>query len=638
MKFNYYSGLLGYGPKGINGTDGLQGLSLYFTDYDVDLNQGVIETAIENNYVLWSTDEPNTPLPGGRVYVSGDLIINTRGVVYEINKTTNTFTETPGQLSKVDFFTTNNSRTDSGFERWFNKGIASVSTGYIVDNINLNTPVAFNYTDSSIYGIPLNNFTRIESTNVISNNSYNNFTLYSIAENSETDDHQAIALIYDPCINTFRLGNVDNSNNIRNVNITFDVSLLKYNRPFRFEKNTSSGYILTNQEINIPFLFDPNFNSRPSSFKSIAHDASVSISWNLSDFCEDPSIKGDLYFYKDVSYNKIYDLVDVSNGTEIILFNVDTSATVTFSSLESESIYKYHMSIKKDGWERLSDVLSVYVKQYPYYITVTDPVSKYLHADASGKFTVGSTYLYDVDINTVIPIGRWSAIASDDWITFKNPSDPSGTTGIYDFDVSLSRNSGSVDRRGYITLRAEGLSDTIITIDQSVYLTKVSFTNDGSILFNPPLVDQTVSIGIKLYAWSRASAGSSGAKYANTDVKSFKNGLLQSSASVEAISTGSVNVTDVSTIYTISNISNIDNINVTVTGDEFADGPDCEYLNPTSYMEGLGWAEIISVSKTAGTGTFIIDSSKYFYNKRIRTLCALQKGTSTTEPLPPVAP
>lgn len=634
MKFKYSPGLIGYGPRGTDGSSGLPGMSIYFTDYDIFINKSYIETAIENNYVLWTTAEPNTLLTQGRKYNTGDLLMDTRGVIYEINKSTNTFTQTPGQLSKVEYFTTNNSRTSNGFERWFNFNSPTTSEGYLIDNLNIKNLVNFKYEDSSIYGIQEKNFTRIEGSDV-SKNGYNTFTLYSSGENSNTDDHKSIALVYNQPENEFRLGNVDNSTgNIRNTCLTFDVSLLKHNRPFRFDKDTCSGYVITNREINVPLLFDPNFNPRPITFQNFyATSTLIRIKWDLQEFCLDPSISGDLHFYESVSSDTVYSLSDIRNN-EIILHNVNNYASVWFTNLSTGKVYNYHMIIKKDGWERSSDKLSAYTGTSSYNIAVTDPASKHLIADASGWFTPGNTYIYDVDINANIPFGSWEAIPSHSWINLI-PTTPTGSSGVYDFDVSLSRNTGTSSRTGYITLRAEGVTDNVITVDQTASLTTVSFNADGSIVFTPALSDQTVSLVLKLYASSIAKAGIFGYKYANTNVRIIRNGTVQASAEAEAISTGLVNVYDISSNHSIINLSSVDNVAVTVAGDEFADGPDCSYFSPTDYMEGLGWAKIVSATKTSGSGAINIGSDSYFYNKRVRTTCTLQKGVSSTEPISP---
>jgi len=55
MKFQYSPGLLGYGAKGGDGSAGLQGLALYFTDFDPVFDLLRIEDCIENDFVMWSS-------------------------------------------------------------------------------------------------------------------------------------------------------------------------------------------------------------------------------------------------------------------------------------------------------------------------------------------------------------------------------------------------------------------------------------------------------------------------------------------------------------------------------------------------------------------------------------------------------
>ena len=762
MKFQYSPGLLGYGPTGSNGTDGFQGMSLYFTDYDTIFNKSTIETAIENNYTLWSNALPNTTLPADRVYITGDLFVNSRGIVYEIDASANTFSETDGQLSKSDYFTTNLIRTDDGVERWFNladlnqvdgsiytaialtnvdldtwtdnspaphysagatvanqyaesasilaqAGILEISCQflknfgnnvtialydnsdvlyqtlwtisasgtyttsitipieinlkikytfnintyyqiyrptlisygsslienyYLIDNTQLSS--TFNYANISIYGINLNNFTRIECTDII-DGSFNAFTLYSTGENLDVDDHRALALVYENNLNVFKIGNIDTTNNVRNTSLTFDVSLLKHNRPFRFNKNTPSDSVLTNLEKNPVLLFDPNFNSAPISFQNYVASANdITINWKLSDFSNDTSVIGDLYFYKEPSLNKTYNLMDVSLGSTMIFHNVDASASVTISQLDKNQYYGYYMLLKNDGWERSSNKLTACADTNLYHMIVKDPVSQTLSADVSGWFST-STYLYTMDVSTFVPT-TWNASTNVDWIKFI-PAIPTGGTGLYSFDVSLYKNTGATVRYGSVILKATSVPDRTVVVTQSAKTTTVTFDAAGNLSFSPALTDLTVSVGIKLYAWARANAGIYRSPYyTDTAVTSYKNGTAQSGIAVQAISDGSEVVIDTSSNHTINNINNTSTVYVYVRGDEYADGPDCTYLSTSNYEEGLGWAEIISITKTSGTGGVAIGANKYWYCKRVHTACALQKNYSSTEPLPPAVP
>jgi len=353
MKYQYSAGLIGYGAKGASGSDGFQGMSMYFTDFDAIFNMANIENAIENNYVLWSSAPPQTSLPLGKTYVTGDLLVDAKGDIFTIDAETFTFSPTVGKFSKVDFFEWLTDTPD-GFGRYYN--INNPSEGYLIDNVRMLTPNDY-VTGKTIYGVPLKEFTRIEYCD-ISENSKNAFSLYSTAENKFVDDNQSLAIVYDVNTESFRIGNVDFLDTIRNTSLTLDASLVIHNRPHNFGLNTPDGNILTNREINPITLFnDPSFNAKPLSFyssSSLAHK--INVYWTLADFASGSGVSGDLYFSKDSSTVKVYNLLDVSEGSSIILHNVEPTGYVTFDGLKIGQRYNYHMMVKQDGWERSSDI------------------------------------------------------------------------------------------------------------------------------------------------------------------------------------------------------------------------------------------------------------------------------------------
>jgi hypothetical protein len=348
MKFQYFGGLIGYGVSGTDGSAGLQGMALYFTDYDPNSNFIAIESAIANNEVLWSTAIPGTKLPGGRVYITGDLFISPRGYIYQINADTDDFIKIEDViLNKADFFEFGKTTGDGQFERWSN--IYSNSIKYIIDN-NKSSENNYLLYPSKIYGIELRDFNRIEYTD----NSNGAFTLYSIGENSGTDDHQALALVRDS--DGFRIGNLGTI--IRNTNLIFDIKLLQIKKEDsnRFHKNTPLGTVLSNSEIAANFLFDPNFVSTPIDFQGSVDVSAITISWNLSSFISEPAIKGDLYFYESsINYlSRAFNLNDVSIAKPVILPDVESTGSVTINNLGIGKFWEYYMLLHKDGWERVS--------------------------------------------------------------------------------------------------------------------------------------------------------------------------------------------------------------------------------------------------------------------------------------------
>ena len=88
---SYAPGKPGFGSRGDDGSMGLPGLSIYFTDYNTTTEAATIRAAITNNNILWK-GLSSTPLPSNRVYATGDLFVDTEGKVYEIDAENDTFT------------------------------------------------------------------------------------------------------------------------------------------------------------------------------------------------------------------------------------------------------------------------------------------------------------------------------------------------------------------------------------------------------------------------------------------------------------------------------------------------------------------------------------------------------------------
>ena len=344
--FSFSPGLLGYGASGSDGSLGLQGMALYFTDFDESQNQIEIMTRIRNNWVLFSNSAPGTILTNGRTYSEGDLFINSRGYVYRITDPSNgTYEITDGAFSKITYLELSNPivSAEGGFtERWLNKN-SSTDTKYIIDN-NFSSRSNYLY-PSKVYGISLKNFTRIEYTDGSA------FSIFKTGQEPGMDDHKSLALVRDN--NSFKLGNTGTT--LRNTNLTFDVSLLTSNRQNNFDINTPIGTILTKSEKNVPLILDPNFIANPSSFTMTPDTSSCLIEWDLRDFSDDPCINGTIIFSKKQSLSGVWD-IDASVFRPLIFHQVDVSGALTITDLSIGTTYQYQMIISKDGWERNSSL------------------------------------------------------------------------------------------------------------------------------------------------------------------------------------------------------------------------------------------------------------------------------------------
>lgn len=422
-KFSYAPGKPGFGSKGDPGDPGKQGLSIYFTDYEPTTQEIIINSKIENNFVLWS-NRPNETLPHNREYVTGDLFIDLLGNTYEIDASSNTFTYLYAALNVGGIFIPLDASTSDGYNRYFN---SNDRQKYIIDNIQTNGDSIF-YTQypGYMYNIPIADYTRIEYTNINFGNKYP-FTLYTIGEN----DNGALAIIYDSDENAFRIGNMNNDI-IRNNSLIFDVSMLGINRILgqnTFNPNTPIGSILTNYEINANCLFTPNFNRNAESFyyelDSVLNKCIIY--WNLTDITNDNSIEANLYFFEEIpSYNGLSFSLDSSALKPMIMYNIPIDGSILISDLKPNTGYKTYIQINKNGWVRKTAELDI----WPVSLDVT--LQNYTfsidsHEDASIR---------------ILTNGLWS------WQIIDNPSDfvtitssPSEGAPIYDGSIYFNVNA-----------------------------------------------------------------------------------------------------------------------------------------------------------------------------------------------------
>ena len=78
-KFNYAPGQPGYGTKGIDGSTGLLGLSIWGTDYNAVSNSVILNSRISSNLDLYSGSGIAIPGYPTRIYQTGDLFIGEMG-------------------------------------------------------------------------------------------------------------------------------------------------------------------------------------------------------------------------------------------------------------------------------------------------------------------------------------------------------------------------------------------------------------------------------------------------------------------------------------------------------------------------------------------------------------------------------
>jgi len=447
MNFEYSSGQVGYGIKGADGSEGLSGMSLYFTDYDPYVDFVIIANAINNNETLISSMPVGTKLSGGRNYVNGDLFVDSRGQIWVINDTTKRYSITPGKLMTGDYFITDGAVTTNGFFRYWN---SDASVKYIIDSVHSKTAKP-NYTSlpQEIYGVLPKNFVRIEYCDVV-NSLRNAFTVYSAGEMELDDDHKSFAIVRELSGNTFRIGNINESNSVRQSNICFDVSSLKKNSVL-IDVNTPTGEILSNSEIKSNSLFTNIFNPAPNSFIASSSTTDASIAWVLSDFTTDPCIYANLYLYEKSPVN-------IESNRIKVFHNLDSSGYVNLSNVVLDTVYGYYISINKNGWIRKSLVKEVKIGEGIKTLTITAPISKILDVSANGSINGASTY----NLQFVTNSSDWSTTA-DSWIKRIPVSGNWLSTAT---DVSVDVNTGGY-REGNIYVTSGPLIESVLVRQES---------------------------------------------------------------------------------------------------------------------------------------------------------------------------
>jgi len=640
-KFSFSPGLLGYGAKGADGSAGLSGLAIYFTDFNPLSDIIPVRSAIGNNEVLWSTSIPGTKLPGGRNYLADDLIIDPRGFIYKIiSPSSGDYINTGMSLNKSVFFQGNSPLivSDNGYIRYFNK---AGSEKFIIDNIFSDVPgINYSLYPSSIYGIYPKNFARIEYSNANNGGLFNGFSVYSSGENIITDDRKSLAIVQKKSLPEFHIGNLDNNNFIRDVDLILDAFSLRYTRESgnRFRNNTPSGTLLTNAEKNTNVLFNNIFNSVPSSFIGTTAPSHVTLDWVLSDFANDPSITGILYFYKKENAFGSFTM-DPSILRPLAFHNVGSSGSVIISGLTLGQTYEYFMNICKDGWERNSAIRQITTSNTPALFTILDPSPPTLTANANGIFTPSSLFRYPVTVSTDSFTGwKLTDIPNPDWISIfysgtTIPIQGSNSPGVYVFDVSLSAYNGWFPRTGDITFTSEAPT-TSISITQKkrppithtvkmVNYTQGQYTYDGNMVsgrieITPPLeAEQSVTIYGHLSAKSAAKGQGFGVQ-ANTQIELLQNNQLISSVFSSANSANDLIVCGTNSLdFTLAGVINTDILEV--RPNIF----DCNFwVLSDEWREGAAYIRLDSVVDADGYDFFEIDDNATYWNvERISCNC-----------------
>jgi hypothetical protein len=280
-KFKYAPGLPGYGTQGDDGEDGLTGLSFYFSDLDGNnqtSNYYIINVKLFENRYLYSNN--NDLLPNNRAYQDGDLFVDKNGIIYEIKPAGvvwgpegTSYYRPSGYILNIASYFSLAGITDlaGSYNRVINTVDNASSVKYLIDNIypKLSTPISsYVLKPTNIYSNVPVDYGQIKFVD-FEKNSKNPFVIYSAGVN----DNNAFAISRD-LNNTFRIGNLDSNNVLRDVSLALDFKSVLWNIPnvtfqednsinVKFEKKITSifgqpvnpilgnSFSLTAQEINV---------------------------------------------------------------------------------------------------------------------------------------------------------------------------------------------------------------------------------------------------------------------------------------------------------------------------------------------------------------------------------------------------
>ena len=243
-EFQYAPGMPGYGTRGIDGSVGLPGLAMYFSEFNGFSDIAAITNKIVNNKVLFTIPDETLPNYPNRLYVTGDLFIDKNTYVFEIDlSTSNLFVPKNISLNTSGAFVSQIPRVGAPttFERFSNK-FDSVSDRLLIDNILAwTTPGAGGYAvRGDIYENATTDYGKINYVgDDVMTAIASDYYLYQTWTNGgiTTDDH--IALVREKTGSNWHLGN-KTSGIFRDVNLSLDFKQLNLGEYLAVDTSTLS--------------------------------------------------------------------------------------------------------------------------------------------------------------------------------------------------------------------------------------------------------------------------------------------------------------------------------------------------------------------------------------------------------------
>lgn len=442
----YAPGLSTYGLKGLDGSIGIPGKSIYFSSFDKNIEDDFnsLKLKIQNNEIL--SNNINASL-GDRKYQTGDLILDLNGIIYELDLNSNNLLLELGKISQNEFFYL------SGIS-YLQKERAINNFGIAVDYINTNSKnisdvssfiangnINYNNTNISYIDFPHINYSDIES------NGYIPFELYTTGNTGDE-----LSLVYDNINKSF--------NYISNTNLVLDAANNVYvnNNKMIYDQN-NLGSVLTTNDIRSINLFNSQLNNISDEIFNVKNSNTVlTVTYNLSKLFKGTNIDTNNIII-NLHINNLYtdsETLNFEDFDDIVIRNLNYSnedTTVQINNLKTNTKYSVYLSLIQNGWEvnLTSKEINTEYDVAPEIKWENNTIN--IDADAS-VFTVNASFTISANINSIDDISLIEQINGittdvqylDASITSFNAASEDGVTpGSIQVSVNIDSNKNKLE-------------------------------------------------------------------------------------------------------------------------------------------------------------------------------------------------
>jgi len=457
-KFKFAAGLPGYGLDGKDGSIGVAGYSIFFTDLS-EINMSV-QIAANKSLIAATINDMIAGYPI-RVYQNDDIIVNETGAVYSIinvGAIDSNKVELVGQLTTEEFIglITSNiindaTNTPVTYERHAN---VYDTNRKLVDTVVGGAVNYLNFPTGNIYGVSPINYSTV---------SYNESSIGAIApyylfNTNSTYEKDALALVRDTNTGRWRLGNTDANLFERDTNLILDIHFLQ---------QTTGGVqydVLTKFHMDASCLFKQSFDTNPNpvAFSFVQDGSKVTTTWNsklILNVDDDSTVNAKLVVYpltgrnaKSVIYEKetgtLEDTLSHNRYKINMVERIDSSSYLVVNNLDENIEYGAYIEYDIHGWVRKTSTRTT--GTFFKVIKFDGLVNRTLTA-------ISMSGVYAVPIAYNVP---WEIISYPSWLEVYPATSALNPTQL-DIIVS-SQDPNSAERRGSIVLR-DTSTGTLIT-------------------------------------------------------------------------------------------------------------------------------------------------------------------------------